>query len=303
MTVQTPAYPLPRYGDPAPQRRDAQIAALLRTGREFGLHIVLLAIGLVYIFPFIWVIGSALKTDREFFSQGINPFPAGALQWANFEQAWVRANFSQYMINTLYVAVATALLSILIGAITAYALARLDVPGKGALITLVGLIFLLPQGYTIISTFEVIQKLNLLNTLTPVILILTAGSIPMNTFFLYGYMRAIPHELEEATIIDGATVPQRFLYLIFPLCRPMLGTLGLFMFLKGWNEFFLSLVFTLGNTNLRTLSIGMYGFVSTNSREWTLICAGAVISIIPVIILYIFLQRYFVQAFAGAIKS
>jgi raffinose/stachyose/melibiose transport system permease protein len=116
-------------------------------------------------------------------------------------------------------------------------------------------------------------------------------------------MRSIPGELEEAAIIDGAAVWQRFVYVILPLCRPMLGTLGLFMFLKGWNEFFLSLVFTLGNASLRTLSIGMYAFVGVNSREWTLICAGAVISILPVILLFILLQRYFVQAFAGAIKS
>jgi raffinose/stachyose/melibiose transport system permease protein len=285
------------------QQRQDRTAKWLRNGREIAVHLVLLGVGIVYMFPFIWVLGSALKTDREFFSQGINPFPSGVLHWENFEQAWVRANFSQYMLNTLFVAIATAVVAIFIASITAYALARLDVPGKRAIAVLIGVVFLLPQGYTIISTFEVVTKLGLLGSLIPVILILAVGHVPMNTFFLYGYMRSIPGELEEAAIIDGATVWQRYLRVILPLCKPMLGTLGLFMFLKGWNEFFLSLVFTLGTPGLRTLSIGMYAFVGSNSREWTLICAGAVISIIPVILLFIFLQRYFVQAFAGAIKG
>jgi ABC-type glycerol-3-phosphate transport system permease component len=287
---------------PRPGRRSSN-KSITRYWREWILHAVLIAIALVYIFPFIWVVGSALKTEREFFSQGINPLPPGELQWQNFQEAWVRANFSQYMFNTVFVAASVAFCSILFGSITAYALSRLDVPGKNGIVALIGILFLLPQGYTIISTYEVMTKFGLIGSLYPVILIVTVGSIPMNTFFLYGYMRSIPNELEEASVIDGATVWQRYLYVIMPMCRPMLGTLGLFMFLKGWNEFFLSLVFTLSNPSLRTLSIGMYAFVGLNSREWTLICAGAVISILPVIILFIFLQRYFVQAFAGAIKS
>ncbi|MDX1994724.1 MAG: carbohydrate ABC transporter permease [bacterium] len=287
---------------PRPGRRSSH-KSITRYWREWILHAVLIAIALVYIFPFVWVVGSALKTEREFFSQGINPLPPGELQWQNFQEAWIRANFSQYMFNTVFIAASVAFFSILFGSITAYTLSRLDVPGKNGIVALIGILFLLPQGYTIISTYEVMTKFRLIGSLYPVILIVTVGSIPMNTFFLYGYMRSIPGELEEASIIDGATVWQRYLYIIMPMCRPMLGTLGLFMFLKGWNEFFLSLVFTLSNPSLRTLSIGMYAFVGLNSREWTLICAGAVISILPVIILFIFLQRYFVQAFAGAIKS
>jgi ABC-type glycerol-3-phosphate transport system permease component len=280
-----------------------QLDGAIRRGGELLLHAVLLIAGFMYIFPFLWMVGSALKTDREFFSQGINPLPPGELQWANFEKAWTKANFSQYMANTFFVALATAILAILIASVTAYTLSRLEVPGKQALMTLVGIIFLLPQGYTIISTYEVMSKLGLVGTLTPVILIIALGHVPMNTFFFYGFMRTIPADLEEAAVMDGATVWQRYLYIILPMCKPMIGTLGLFMFLKGWNEFFLSLVFTFSSPSLRTLSVGMYSFVGLNSREWTLICAGATISIVPVLILFIFLQRYFVEAFAGAVKS
>lgn len=288
----------------SPQIRESVILPKLsRSGLELMIHLILIGIGIVYVFPFIWTAGSALKTNAEFFSQGINPFPSGEWQWGNFEQAWVRANFSRFMINTLFVALTTSVLSIFLASITAYTLSRLALPGKNLIITLIGLIFLLPQGYTIISTYEVFQKLRLLTSLWPVIIILSLGHIPLNTFFLYGFMRTIPAELEEAAIIDGASVWQRYTNLILPLCAPMLGTLGLFMFLKGWNEFFLSLVFTLSDQSLRTLPVGMYSFVGVNSRDWTLICAGAMISILPVVILFIFLQRYFVEAFAGAVKS
>jgi len=118
---------------------------ITRHWREWILHAILLTVGVVCIFPFIWVVGSALKTEREFFSQGLNPFPLGLPQWANFENAWVRANFSQYMVNTLFIAVSVAVLSVFIASFTAYALSRLDLPGKNGLIVLFGIIFLLPR--------------------------------------------------------------------------------------------------------------------------------------------------------------
>jgi ABC-type glycerol-3-phosphate transport system permease component len=284
-------------------KRNIVLPSLSRGGTELLIHAILIGIGIIYIFPFVWTLGSALKTNAEFFSQGINPFPAGEWQWSNFANAWTRANFSQYMLNTLFVAFGAAILSIFLASITAYALSRLDIPGKNIIVGLIGIIFLLPQGYTIISTYELFGKFGLLTSLLPVVIIVSFGSIPLNAFFLYGFMRTIPAELEEAAVIDGASVWQRYLHLIIPMTRPMLGTLGLFMFLKGWNEFFLSLVFTLSDKSLRTLAVGMYTFVGINSRDWTLICAGAVISIIPVVILFIFLQRYFVEAFAGAVKQ
>lgn len=270
---------------------------------SFSLHVALMVIGFFYLYPFTWMVGSALKTRNGFFSQGASPLPDAAPQWQNFEEAWVRANFSQYMLNTMFVAVVSALLVILFSSMAAFMLARLRVPGKGIIIGGVTALFLMPKGYTIIPTYEIVQRLGLLNTLWSIVVVLTSGYMLFNTFLFYGFMRNIPNELEEAAIIDGASVWQRYRYVIFPMSIPMAVTVGLFTFLGAWNEFFLSLVFTLGNPDLRPLTVGMYAFIGENTRDWTRLCAAATISVTPVILLFIILQRQFVNALAGAVKS
>lgn len=270
---------------------------------EIMIHVVLLGLGFLYVYPFIWMVGSSLKSPAGFFTQGINALPDIEPQWQNFERAWVQANFGLYLQNTVMIAVATTFFSLLFSSITAYTLARLRIPGKSIVVGLIGITFLLPRGYTILPIFEIVQKLGLLDTIWSVVLVLTTGNMLFATFLFYGFMRTIPLELEEAAIIDGASVWQRYLYVIAPLAKPMFGTVGLFIFVGAWNEFFLALVFTLGNPDLRTLAVGMYSFVGTNSRDWTLICAAATISLIPIITVFVILQRYFVEAFAGAVKS
>lgn len=273
------------------------------SARTLILHGFLLTIGFVYIYPFIWMTGTSLKTPREFFSQGIAVFPDGAWQWHNFQDAWVRANFSQYFMNTVATSTVSTGCVIVLTSLAAYALARLYLPGKNLILLGLALTFFLPQGYTIIPQFEVVRSVGLLNTLWAVILVQTGNGMIFNTLLFYGYMRQIPHEVEEAAIIDGASVWQRYRHVILPLSTPMIATVGLFTFMNTWNDFLTPLVFTLARPELRTLSVGMYAFVSETSREWTLLCAAATLSIMPVVIVYIFLQRFFIEAFSGAIKA
>jgi raffinose/stachyose/melibiose transport system permease protein len=281
---------------------DFMFAPLLSGSGKLLLHLALLAIGLAYIFPFIWMAGSALKTNSEFFSAGINPFPA-APQWNNFLIAWNEASFSRYMFNTVFTTVVTTLLVIWFTSMAGYALGKLHMPGKKYLLVAIGVLFFLPAGYTIIPVIEIVRTLGLMNTYWAVIITATAGGMLFNTFLFTGYMRTIPNELEEAAVIDGATLWQRYLFIILPLARPMVATVGLFTFMSNWNSFFGPLVFTLGAPELRTLAVGMFAFVGATSRDWPLLCMGATISIVPIVAVYIFLQRYFIEAFAGAVKS
>ena len=276
---------------------------LLSGSGRLGLHLVLLGIGFIYIFPFVWMLGTSLKSPSEFFSRGVNPLPAGAWQWQNFIDAWVKADFGRYFINTFIISVSVTLLVVLLTAMAAYAVARLRAPLSGVFLGTVVVMMFLPSGYTIIPTFDVIQKLGLLSSLGAVILVLVAGGVTFNTLLFYGYMRTIPGEIEEAALIDGANVHQRFRWVILPMCGPMIATVALFTFMRAWNDFFVSLVFTLARPELRTLAVGMYAFVGENSRDWTLLCAGATLSVLPLIVLFVFLQDQFTEAFAGAVKS
>lgn len=266
------------------------------------LHVVLLSIGLIYIFPFIWMMGSAFKTNNEFFTLGMNPFPS-VLQLDNFRKAWEGANFSRYFFNTVFISVTVTLLVILFTSMAGYSIARLRIPGKKYLLIGIGVLFFLPAGYTIIPVIEIVKALGLMNTIWAVIVTSVAGGMLFNTFLFVGYMRTIPPELEEAAIIDGANLWQRYWNVVLPLAKPMIATVGLFTFMNNWNSFFGPLVFTLGKPELRTLAVGMYAFQGQNSRDWVLMCMGAAISIVPIIVVYVILQRFFIEAFAGAVKN
>lgn len=276
---------------------------LLHGTGKLLLHAVLLGIGVVYLFPFLWMVGSSLKTDREFFRLGIKPLPESDYQWENFSLAWEGANFSQYFANTVFYSVSTTFFVVLLTSMAAFAIGRLKIPGYRIFLVILALTFFMPRGYTIIPIFRIVRDLGLLNTRWAVVLVSTAGGMVMNTLLFYGYFRSIPHEIEEAAIIDGASVPQLYLRVVLPMASPMIATVGLFTFMHTWNDFFTPLVFTLAKPELRTLSVGMFNFVGENSRQWTLTCAAATISIIPVIFIFLILQRYFIEAFAGAVKS
>jgi len=266
-------------------------------------HIPLLFFGSIFVFPFFWMMGSSFKTLGEFYTQGLNPFPAGEWQFQNFADAWTGAHFELYFYNTLFITFWTTLLTILFCSISAFALSRLNLPFAKYVIGILGVIMFLPSGYTVIPLFEIIKSLKLLNTLWAVVVANVGGGMAFNTFLIYGYMRTIPRELEEAAIIDGASVLTRYWKIIMPLSSPMLGSLALFVSIGSWNSFFLPLIFTLGRDDLRTLAVGLYNFVGQHSTQWPLMAAGASIAIVPVIVLYIFLQRYFIEAFSGALKG
>lgn len=270
---------------------------------QWILHLVLMTIGLIYIFPFIWMLGTAFKTPSEFFSSGINPFPSGEWQWSKFVNAWVKANFGRYFLNSVIISVGVTALVVLFTSMAAYALTRLRVPFGGVILGFIVLTMFLPSGYTIIPTVTIVQRLGMLNSLGAVILVLVAGGMVFNTLLFYGYMRTMPKEIEEAAVIDGASVHQRFRNVILPMSAPMIATVSLFTFMSTWNDFFVSLVFTLARPELRTLAVGMYAFVGQASRDWTLLCAAATISILPIIFIYVVLQERFTEAFAGAVKS
>jgi len=265
-------------------------------------HLILLAGGFIWLFPFLWALGSSLKSPSGFFSEGLSIIPK-ELEWSNYANAWNEANFGQFFFNTIFTTCLTVAFTVFFTSMAGYALARTSFPGRSVVLAMVGLTLFLPHGYTILPVFDIIQHLNLLNTLWAIILVNTAGSMVINTFLFYGYFRTINVEIEEAARIDGAGFNRIFFQVMFPLSGPMIATVTLFTFINSWNSFFVPLVFTLGRPDLQTLAVGMYSFISQNSTNWTYLCAGSVISLAPIMIIFIFLQRYFIEGIAGAVKE
>lgn len=273
---------------------------ILRIGQLLT-HVVLLVIGFFYLYPFLWMLGSSLKSLNGFFTQGLSIIPDAWL-WGNYVQAWNVARFGLYFQNTVFVTLSVVLLTNFFSSMSGFVLSRTQIPGRKFLVGAILVTLFLPRGYTIIPVFETIIKLGLNNTLWAVIVVNTAGGLIFNTFLFMGYFNTLHREIEEAAIMDGAGLMRLYWSIMLPLAGPMVATVTLFTFISNWNDFFTPLVFTLGKPELRTLAVGMFAFVGENSRDWTLTCAGAAISIVPIVLVFLFLQRYFIEGIAGAVK-
>jgi ABC-type glycerol-3-phosphate transport system permease component len=292
---------------PAPAAGTAPGRQLRRRARRPRLplvmtHAALLVCGVAWLYPFLWALGGSLKSNDEFFSGGLNPLPHHVV-WSNYVNAWRGASFGSYFLNTVVVAAGTTVLTVVVTAMAGYVLARTRFPGRGLCIGVVAATLFLPHGYTIIPIFDMIRRLGLLDSLWSVILVQSSGGVVFGTFLFMGYFQSMGPDLEDAARIDGASFHQTFWRVMLPMAGPMAATVGLFTAISAWNSFFIPLVFTLGRPELRTLSVGMYAFVGQSSTDWTLLCAGSVITLAPIVVLFLLLQRFFVNGLAGAVKQ
>ncbi len=285
----------------SPPRRTSSRKFHLKSGMVLT-HLILLAGGVIWMYPFLWTLGSSFKSNKDFFDQGLNIFPR-QMAWTNYVNAWNEAAFGRYFLNTVLTSGLTVVFTLLFTSMAGYALARTKFPGKRILLGFVALTLFLPHGYTILPVFDIIQRVGLLNTLWSIIVVQTAGGMVFSTFLFMGYFATMDREIEDAARVDGASFNQRFFQVMFPLAGPMVATVALFTFIGAWNSFFVPLVFTLGVPELRTLAVGMYAFIGQNSTNWTYLCAGSVITLAPIMFVFIILQRYFINGVAGAIKA
>ncbi len=264
--------------------------------------VILTAICLVWIYPFLWLVSASLKDSLTIFTGGLDLIP-NTWVWGNYQRAWGDAGFSRYMLNSIIVTAGTVVLVVVRTALAGYVIARFNFIGKRlVLIVLIGTIFV-PAGYTIIAVVELSARLHLLNSLWGMIFALSGGGQVAAILLYAGYFNRIPRDLEEAAVLDGATFLQVFRTVMLPLAGPVTATVSILTFLSAWNNFFVPLVFTFSRPDLRTLSVGMLAFRSENSIDWSGMAAAATLSLIPVVLLFAFLQRYFIEGFAGAVKS
>lgn len=256
----------------------------------------------IWIYPFLWTVSASLKSQSEIFTSGLSLIPREA-RFENYERAWVTANFSTYMVNTIIVTVSTVILTIIVTSLSGYVLGRHEFIGKRLIMgVLVGTIFI-PAGLTIIPTVQLAASLGLLNSLLGMILVLGGTGDVIHVLLFSAYFRSLPNELEEAAVLDGASFLQVFTRVMLPLAGPIIATVSILKFLGTWNNFFVPLVFTFSRPDLRTLSVGMFAFVGQNETDWSGMAAAATISLIPIVIIFFIMQRRFVDGIAGAVKQ
>lgn len=268
---------------------------------QFPMHILLIFWSVFCVFPLFWVLITSLKSTPELYR---DPFGFPVLfKWANYHDAWVNAKMGVYFLNSIAITLISTGLILFFATTSAFVLARFDFPLKKFLWAYVLFGFLIPHSILLIPLAIFSRTLGIYNSLLGLAIIYGAVSIPWNTFFLRAFMETIPKELEEAAILDGADMWGVFWNVMIPLSQPALATLATFHFLFSWSEYILALVLT-GTTASRTLPVGislLEGHFTSNEPG---VAAGMVITIIPVIITFAFLQPYVIKGItAGAIKA
>ncbi len=266
-----------------------------------GMTALLLPVALAWVYPYVWTLSSSLKSTPEIF-RSLNPFTP-VVRVGNYLRAWDDASMSTYLANTVVVTVGSIIISVVCAATMGYVLGRYRFGGKKALVGLFALVVFLPEGYTIIPIFDLIARLGLSGSLWGVTLA-EAGGVGIVTVLLYmGYFAQLPKELEESARVDGAGFLRIFATVYLPLARPVTATAVILQFMHSWNDFLLPLVLTLTQPDLRTLSVGVYALRTSYLTDWGVMTAGSVIALLPIVVVFLFLQRYFIESVAGAVKG
>jgi multiple sugar transport system permease protein len=265
-------------------------------------HLVLIALGIVWIYPFIWMVMASFKTNNEYISSGISLWP-DKFQFANYHMAWETANFSVYFWNTVTVTVLVVAIVVLVCSLTGYAVGRYRFKGRMLFISAITATMFMPQGYTIIPIYTLINAMGLNNSLWGVILAEVGGAHVVFILLFVAYFRGLPKELEESAEVDGSGFFRTFATIMLPLSKPIIATTVIMQFMFTWNAFLMPLIFTLSKPSLRTLGVGMFQFVGENTMDWTGMAAAASISLLPILAVFLLLQKYFIEGVAGAVKG
>ena len=263
--------------------------------------VILLPIAIVWIYPFIWVLSSSVKSNAEIFGS-LNPFTS-TLHLDNYIRAWDEANMGRYFLNTIFVTGMSIVISVTVNALLGYVLGRYVFPGKRFIYVLLALVVFLPEGYTVIPIFDLIDNLGLSGSLWGISLAEAGGVSVIVVLLFTGYFAQLPRELEEAAKVDGAGFLRIFVQVYLPLAKPVLATAVILQFMHAWNDFLLPLVLTLSQPELRTLAVGIYSLQNQYFSDWGMMSAASTIALLPIIIVFIVLQKYFIESFSGAVKG
>jgi multiple sugar transport system permease protein len=267
-----------------------------------GSYGVLLALVVVVVFPFYWMTITSFKGEEQMRSL-VSMFWPSPVVLDNYRQLLGKTDFIAWYGNSIMVAVSSTLLAAAIGTIGAYALARLSFLGRAFMSSAVLITYLVPPSILFIPLYAQMRNLGLADSLAGLIAAYPSFTVPFVTWLLMGYFESIPVELEEAAMIDGATRFGAFRRIILPLAAPGVLAASLYAFTQAWNEFLYALVF-ITNVKLRTLPVGLSTFITGDVYGWGYLMAGAVLTTLPVIVAYIYLQRYMVEGLtAGSVKG
>jgi ABC-type glycerol-3-phosphate transport system permease component len=269
-------------------------------------YVVLTAYVVICLYPFFWMFSTSLRDSAGVFSSGLSLWVENP-QWQNYQQIWVQADVFRSAINTLLITAICMTTIVLTSSMAAYALARADFPGRKLVMFALLTTFLIPGEMLIIPTFYVNRALGLIGesrSLLAVILVMTSGAQVFNIYLLLSHFGTVPSELYDAADIDGSSFFGTYWRIAMPLVRPALATIVLLTFMGIWNAYLIPVVYLSQQRGFQTLTVALIQYSQRFQTLYHVMAAGAVIALVPIILVFVFLQRYFIQGITeGATKG
>jgi multiple sugar transport system permease protein len=270
-------------------------------GKSIAYSLVVV-VTLTTLFPIVWMVLTAIKPTSEIYATTPSWLPS-RLDWSHLRDAWVGKNFSTYFINSLIVSLVTAIFSTGVAILGGYALSRFEFPGKRLLGAFVLLIYLVPVILLVLPFYLMLSKLDLLDTRLGLVLAVATYAVPFSVWVLKGYFAQVPADIEEAAIVDGASRIGALWWVVLPVALPGIVATFLFSFILAWDDYLFGLI-VVNSDNMRTLPLAVGLLASDYEISDGLMMAMGSITTIPVVLLYLFFQRYFISGLtAGSVKG
>ncbi len=265
-----------------------------RSRRPSGWHLVLIPVALLMAFPLLWMLVTSLSTLAD--TMKFPPSLPTSLQWSNFSTAWTESPFAHWLINSTIVSVTCVTSNLILASLAGYAFARLRFPGSRIVFFGILATLMVPFQVVMIPTLLIVKHLGLVNTLPA--LIVPNLVTPFGIYLLRQFFLTLPVELEEAALIDGASRFRILRTILLPLMGPPLATVAVLTFLDVWNDFLWPLVVT-SSPNTMTVQLGLATFQSAHFTNWPVLMAATLMSQLPMMVLFLAGQRFFVSSIAN----
>ncbi|MCK4798416.1 MAG: carbohydrate ABC transporter permease [Spirochaetes bacterium] len=262
--------------------------------KAISLYILIIVTVLLTIMPFIWMVSTSLKAEGEIFTETLEFIPKKPTI-VNYVDLFKKVDFARPFINSVVITIGTILLSLFINSFAAYAFSKINFPGREKLFTLLLMTMMIPGQVTMLPSFLILKNLGLLNNYLG--LIIPASASVFSIFLLRQFMIGIPDELLEAARIDGCSEFKIYWKIMLPLCKPVIATLIIFGFMNAWNAFLWPLIVML-DESMYTLPIALANLNGQYDTAWGLLMAGSVVVVLPVIIVFLIMQKQYIKGIA-----
>jgi raffinose/stachyose/melibiose transport system permease protein len=266
------------------------------------LYLFLAVVAVFQIYPIVWLFFFSLKNNQEVFNMSPFSLPTNP-KWENYVKVWTEGNISQYFFNSVIYTVSAVVLTVLLASMATFAITRMKWKASKLVLGLFMIGLMIPVHSTLIPLFNTFTKINLIDSPLSIILSYTAFNLPITIMIMLGFYETLPREVEEAAVMDGASIHHIFFRITLPMTSPIIVTAAIINMIYNWNEFVFVNTFISSDT-YKTLTVGIQNFIGQYTTDWGAIGATLVISILPILIAFFFLSNRIVEGIAaGSVKG